>query len=125
VGGVMMSRTQWDHVVEICRPTCFPILDVVNLTGVKSNSASVESARVMGGFEGSTLRGGRESLASADVQRHAGPVQHERDDVRVTGDPANRLDGQIRTERCAMCRRRREPVGECLEIDMNDHIGSA
>ena len=55
VGGVVMSRAQGHHVVEVCRPAMFPILDVVDLAGVKRDGASVERAGVMGGFERTPL----------------------------------------------------------------------
>jgi hypothetical protein len=56
MSGVVMPAAERHHVVEIGRPAVFPILDVVDLTGVKSNSTSIERTGVMGGFECSPLR---------------------------------------------------------------------
>ena len=56
MGGVVMFRAQRDHVVEIGRPASFPVLDVVNLTGVERHRTSVERTCVMGGFERPALR---------------------------------------------------------------------
>ena len=56
VSGVVMFRAQWDHVVHVGRTTVFPVFDVVNLTCVERDCASVERTRVVSGFERPALR---------------------------------------------------------------------
>ena len=44
MGGVVMLRTQWNHVVEIGFSAVFPILDVMHIAHMKSPVASINCA---------------------------------------------------------------------------------
>ena len=59
VGGVVMPRTQWDHVVQIGRTSFFPIINVVHVAVIKNHFTIRNRTCRVDRFKCSSLVNGR------------------------------------------------------------------
>ena len=126
------SWTRWwwrlhsgSRLARSVEPPCCHGVDVVDVAVVEADGAAGVGAGAVHRPQRPALVSCRHPLGSPDVEGDTVAVEHDRDDVGVAAQPADRGHGHGLTGRRLAHRAVVQPVSQRVEVDQHRHLGHA
>jgi hypothetical protein len=110
----VMMPAQRDAVVSVGRPTVLPRHDVMNVCPSRRPIAAGEGASAVPQDNGGSRLAGVWAATATEVDRHAGPIQHRRQDASRACESTGRRHRQLRA---GVELPERNVAPECIEVD--------
>ncbi len=119
---VFARFAQWAEIVEVCRSAVFPGDDVVDPAVIEGDGAGRVHAGRVHRPQGLALGGCRQPGGTSDIHGASLAVEHDRDDLGVTGQLAHGRDRQGLSVGELAHRVGMQPVAQGLFIDEHDQF---